>query len=116
MPEVVDVVALDSFDDAMAAIGYVAKGEFGIVGRRFYLKGSTERTHHVHAFDCRSDGLLRHLAVRDYLRAHPSEAANYAELKIRLAEQFPHDNDGYCDGKHDFVQALEQRALHWSNR
>lgn len=116
MLEVGDVAALDAYAAAMAVIGYSAKGEFGITGRRHYQKGGILRTHHIHAFDQESDGLLRHLAVRDYLRARPSESASYAELKVRLAERFPHDNDGYCEGKHDFVQALEQRALQWNSR
>ncbi len=113
MPEVVDINALDDFDEAMESLGYTVKGEFGISGRRFYLKGLIDRTHHVHAFESGSEGLIRHLAVRDYLRDHPDEAAAYADLKIKLAAQFPHDNEGYCDGKHEFVRLLESRALRW---
>ena len=115
MPEVLDLDVLDGFDDAMEGLGYIIKGEFGIPGRRFYLKGLIDRTHHVHAFESGSEGLARHLAVRDYLRDQPDEAAAYAELKVQLAARFSHDNDGYCDGKHEFVQQLEKRALRWKN-
>jgi GrpB-like predicted nucleotidyltransferase (UPF0157 family) len=113
MPEVLDLDALDDFDEAMERLGYIVQGEFGIPGRRFYLKGLIDRTHHVHAFESASEGLIRHLAVRDYLRDHPNEAAAYAGIKSKLAAQFSHDNDGYCDGKHEFVQQLETRALRW---
>ena len=113
MPEVVDVGVLDKFDYAMEQLGYSVKGELGIPGRRFYLKGLIERTHHVHAFESGSEGLMRHLAVRDFLRRSPDEAAAYAKLKLELAARFPNDNDGYCDGKHEFVQDLERRALRW---
>ena len=62
-----------------------------------------------------SESLVRHLAVRDYLRVHLEQAAKCGGLKTSLAEQFRHDNDGYYDGKYDFVQSLELRALDWVN-
>ena len=34
-------------------------------------------------------------------------------LKARLAQAFPYDIEGYCDGKDAFVQALEKEALAW---
>ena len=58
-----------------------------------------------------TENVARHLAVRDHLRTHPRDAAEYGALKIRLAEQFPYDIEGYCDGKDAFVRALEKRAL-----
>ena len=61
----------------------------------------------------RREEILRHLAVRDYLRAHPAEAAAYGALKIRLAGQYPQDIEGYCDGKDAFVKRLERQALAW---
>jgi len=36
-----------------------------------------------------SVALAKHLAIRDYLRAHPQAAREYGELKNRLAESFP---------------------------
>lgn len=114
MLEVTDLTWLDQFDREMEVLGYVVKGEFGIPGRRFYLKGLWERTHHVHAFRKASSGSMRHLALRDYLRAHPQEAAAYGALKAKNAAKFRHDNDGYCAAKHEFVSSLEQRALQWA--
>lgn len=60
--------------------------------------------------------IARHLAVRDYLRAFPQEAAAYGDLKMRLAQRYPEDIEGYCDGKDAFVKALEQRALAWKEK
>ena len=116
LAEVSDLTVLDRFDSNMESLGYLAKGEFGIPGRRFYLKGLIDRTHHVHAFEQGSVGLHRHLAVRDYLRAHIEQVAEYGSLKLQIAKQFEHDSDGYCDAKHDYVQALERRALRWKSR
>ena len=56
---------------------------------------------------------MRHLALRDYLRAHPAACAAYAELKRQLAAQFPYDIEGYCEGKDAMVQELERQALAW---
>ena len=58
---------------------------------------------------------MRHLAVRDYLRAHKKEADEYGRLKQSLALKYPYDIESYCDGKNDFVQNLERKALLWAN-
>lgn len=111
--EATDVTELDAYDDAMKAIGYLARGEFGIPGRRFYLRGLYNRTHHIHAFNFGTPDVIRHLAFRDYLIAHKDVAAEYAALKSSLAAACNNDNDVYCDGKADFVQYHEKKALAW---
>jgi GrpB-like predicted nucleotidyltransferase (UPF0157 family) len=114
MPLVHDIEAVDAFDEAMAALSYVAKGEGGITGRRFFIKPTeTERTHHVHIFQVNSSDVLRHLAFRNYLIAHPAEAEIYAKMKIELARQFPEDIYGYMDGKDAWIKATEQKAIAW---
>lgn len=114
MPVVADVRQVDAKSERFRRIGYECMGEFGIAGRRFFRKGGAERTHHIHIFEAgnRAD-IDRHLAVRDYLRAHPEEAEAYGVLKSRLAELYPADIDGYCDGKDFFVKELEREALAW---
>jgi GrpB-like predicted nucleotidyltransferase (UPF0157 family) len=54
------------------------------------------------------------LAVRDFLRAQPDEAAAYAELKRALAERHPQDRLAYVAGKDAHVVALQARALRWA--
>ena len=108
-----DVAELDGYDAAMKAIGYVPKGEFGIPGRRFYLKGLYDRTHHVHSFNRGTTDVFRHLAFKDYLIAHPDIAGEYGALKAKLADMCNNDNDTYCDGKTGFVQEHEKKALAW---
>lgn len=92
--------------------GYEYLGEFGIEGRRYLRKGGDERTHQVHIFD-RADRLNidRHLAVRDYLIRHPEMRDAYGLLKCDLALRFPLDIAAYCEGKAEFMQELEKRAL-----
>jgi GrpB-like predicted nucleotidyltransferase (UPF0157 family) len=71
------------------------------------------RTHHVHVCEAGSEHERRHLAVRDFLRAHPDEAASYAELKRALAARHPQDRLGYIAGKDQYVSDLEALALRW---
>lgn len=114
MPVVKDISLVDTHDPEFRALGYACRGEFGIPGRRFYAKGGDHRTHHIHIFEKSSKAdIKRHLAVRDYLRSHPDTAREYAELKKNLAARYPHDNDGYCDGKDAYMKELEQKALKW---
>ncbi|WP_245772754.1 GrpB family protein [Lacicoccus alkaliphilus] len=48
--------------------------------------------------------ILWYLAFRDYLESHEEAREQYGKLKEALAEQFPHDIDGYMDGKDDFIK------------
>ena len=114
MPVVKDISLVDAHNPEFRALGCDCRGEFGIPGRRFYAKGGDHRTHHIHIFEKSSKAdIKRHLAVRDYLRSHPDTAREYAELKKNLAARYPHDNDGYCDGKDAYMKELEQKALKW---
>ncbi|MBW3596764.1 MAG: GrpB family protein [Planctomycetes bacterium] len=105
------VEGLDECNEAMVALGYEPKGEFGIAGRRFFSKGSDEhRTHHVHAFAVGDPAIDAHLAFRDYLRTHPHEARRYGELKAALAERHRNDIDAYMDGKAPLIQEMLKHA------
>ena len=117
LPVVRDIASVDSCNPAFEALGYECMGEFGIAGRRYFRKGGDQRTHQLHIFgeQSRAD-ILRHLAVRDYLRAHPDAARAYGALKAALAARYPADIEGYCDGKDAFVKRLEQAALRWYRR
>lgn len=112
LPVVRELGAVDDRRDALTALGYEYLGEFGIPGRRYLRKGGDERTHQVHIFQAEDRrNIVRHLAVREYLRCRPEARAAYGELKRALAARFPDDIEGYCDGKDAFVRDLEARAL-----
>lgn len=111
--EVHDLDSLDRHNREMKDLGYLARGEHGIPGRRFFQKGLHARTHHVHTFRFGAPEVDRHLAFRDYLRAHPTIAGAYGQLKARCARACGNDIRAYCDGKHDFVTEHTARALAW---
>lgn len=103
---------VDRVAEAFSKIGYEYLGEFGIEGRRYLRKGGDERTHQIHIFQMNDwNNIGRHLAFRNYMRTHEKERTEYAILKIELAQKFPYDIDGYCDGKEKFVRKIEEIAL-----
>lgn len=110
-----DLAHVDARTPAIVALGYEALGEYGLAGRRYFRRedGDGERTHHLHVWRVGAPALLRHLAFRDYLLAHPEAAAEYGALKRRLAKHHADDIEAYVAGKDDFVKAIEARALAW---
>lgn len=114
LPVVKNIADVDAHQGKMKELGYEALGEFGLRGRRFFRKGGVSRTHHVHIYQSDHEREIeRHVAVRDYLRAHRQAAMEYGNLKEKLAEKFPQDSEGYRNGKAAFVQNLEHRAMEW---
>jgi GrpB-like predicted nucleotidyltransferase (UPF0157 family) len=113
--EVRDITEVDGQSSAMESLGYEVMGEYGIPGRRYFRKDNQAgiRTHHIHAFEAGSAEVVRHLAFRDYMIAHPGEAQRYSELKRQLAEEHPQSFDGYMDGKDDFIKEMDRRAAQW---
>lgn len=107
---------LDAQTASLEALGYEALGEYGIARRRFFLRddASGVRTHHVHAFATGDTEIARHLAFRDYLRAHPVVAEAYGRLKEELAGRHPGDLEAYMEGKDPFIKEHEAKALEWS--
>lgn len=116
---IIDIMAVvrnleevDAVSENFSQIGYEYLGEFGIAGRRYLRKGGEERTHQIHIFHVDDwNNIRRHLAFRDYMRTHEKEREDYAKLKKELAQCFPYDIGGYCDGKEEFVRNMEKQAL-----
>lgn len=115
--EVPELGALDRGSRVVEALGYEVMGAYGIEGRRYFRKTDAQgvRTHQIHAFQSGSLRLLRHLAFRDYLRAHPVVAAEYGAHKVTLAAACA-NAQAYMDGKDAFVKLVEADALAWAAR
>ena len=113
--EVRDINQVDAQSQAMQALGYEVKGEFGMLGRRYFRKDNQQgiRTHQIHTFETGSTQVERHLAFRDYLIAQPIAAQKYSELKRKLAKKHSDNMDGYIDGKDDFIKETDRRAAQW---
>lgn len=111
MPVVRDINRIDEFNTAMVAIGYEPKGENGIAERRYFQKGGDNRTHHVHIYEWGNTEIERHLAFRNYLRAHPDVASKYGNLKEKLSQRFPYDIESYIKGKEQLVLEIDRKAI-----
>ncbi len=69
------------------------------------------RTHHLHLMPFGGPEWVGTIAFRDYLRAHPSIAAEYGSLKVRLAREFRLDREAYTRAKGPFVTRITDLAL-----
>ena len=74
------------------------------------------RTHHLHLIPIDSAQWLRAIAFRDYLRAHPEAAGDYAALKQRLAREHHLDREAYTDAKRPFIDRITGLALQATSR
>ncbi len=112
--EVTDIGKVDERNSIMVELGYEPRGELGISGRRYFSKGENEnRSHHIHIFQKGSPHITRHLNFRDYLRCNTKLAKEYCRIKRDLAKQYPEDIESYTEGKSEFIQDIEKRALEW---
>lgn len=94
----------------LAEIGYVHRGDQGIPGREAFRTPPGEEKHHLYVCVAGSAGVRDHLLFRDYLRAHPEVAREYADLKRRLAREHRDDRDAYQAAKAPFIDAVTARA------
>ncbi len=114
LPVAQRIEALDDAAGTLAAEGYLAWGEYGLPGRRYFTRDEGGvRVAHLHAYGVGSSEIARHLAFRDYLRAHPPRARAYDEEKQR-ALRAKSDSYGYSEEKSAFVQRTEAEALAWA--
>jgi GrpB-like predicted nucleotidyltransferase (UPF0157 family) len=111
--DVRDITKVDDRNASIESLGYIAMGEFGISGRRFFRKDNRAgiRTHHLHVFETGSPQIDRHLAFRDRMRSQAEDAQRYSELKQQLARQYPEDIEQYMDGKDGFIKEIDRKIL-----
>ena len=115
----------DTVRRRLEALGYEHEGEKGVPGRHsFRLRdanlGSALARHHLYVLEADADELRRHRAFRDYLRAHPDEAARLSAHKLELAAHLGIDlnevRQPYQDGKQPMVLEILDKALAWYER
>lgn len=109
----VDGDDLDRIIEPLARIGYEYNPdwEISMPRRRYFRRRRRDgtATHHLHAVPIGGEFWIRHLRFRDYLRAHPSTAEEYAALKRELARQYKGAVD-YTSAKTAFIQSVEAAA------
>lgn len=96
--------------ERLSSLGYVHRGCLGIPDREAFDRPDGTPPHHLYVCTTDSAELRRHVAFRDYLRAHPQDASAYGLLKKSLAVRFRNDRDAYTDCKTTFISEILQRA------
>lgn len=107
-------VARASFVEPLRKLDYVYWADNPKQDRMFFVKGmppfGSRRSHHVHLTEPHGE-MWQRLAFRDYLRAHPEEAAAYERLKRRLAAEHPTDREAYTEAKAAYVESVMQKTI-----
>lgn len=96
---------------AMEELGYTYRGEFGIPGRHYFNRRGNGFDHNIHMYTVGEGQWHWHLAFRDHLRANPEDRERYHQLKIELADRYPHDVEAYALAKSGFIQSILRRYL-----
>jgi GrpB-like predicted nucleotidyltransferase (UPF0157 family) len=112
MVAVVSLTQATELIPVIEALGYEFKSHDTILDRMFFVKEHPpeNRTHSLSLVTQGSGFWKDHLAFRDYLRAHDQIAAEYADLKKRLAEEYARTNYIDPDGKSEFVARVLELA------
>ena len=66
---------------------------------------------HVHCYPPGDAGFAQLVGFRDYLNAHPEEAARYDSIKRKLAQTFADDRFAYSDGKRAFIEEINEKII-----
>jgi len=114
IPVVRDLPRLDAARRKIETLGYAWWGEYGIAERRFCtLDDGGQRLVNAHFYAGGNPEIERHVAFRDYLRAHPEVAREYEALKVRLAAQSGNDVNTYADEKTPWIRSVESAAIYF---
>jgi GrpB-like predicted nucleotidyltransferase (UPF0157 family) len=106
---VADPADEDSYVPALAALDYtLATREPHWYEHRCLWDPGHDVNLHVFGPDC--DEHLRHLILRDWLRAHPDDRERYAARKVASAAANPLSMTGYVAGKADVILDILRRA------
>lgn len=93
---------------ALEKMGYQHEGNLGIVGREAFKYDGEEHLKKHHLYVCPQDSLelKRHIAFRDYLRAHPDAILEYSLIKEEGAKRYPDDIESYIAYKTPFIEKI----------
>jgi GrpB-like predicted nucleotidyltransferase (UPF0157 family) len=116
MPVVSNLIELDKHRVKWKHLGYEWWGELGLPERRYFTKSDPttgRRIVQLHCYEAGSAEITRHLAFRDYLRAHRELAAEYDHLKADCQRLHPSNSHAYGDCKSAWIKNVEVNALKW---
>lgn len=118
--ELKDGSDISQYYQDMQQLGYESRGECldaiipGTPGRHYFPKiVNTQHIIHVHVCHESHFQIEELLNLRDYLRSHSKEAAEYGTHKTKLAAKYTSNNVAYMERKDFLVKALIEKAMKW---
>lgn len=111
---------IDEYNNAMEGYGYIARGENGIEGRRYFVKLSPDNSgnhrHHIHIYQKGNQHITDELMFRDYLRIDNEAFKEYEKNKIQASSQFRYNPIGYMEAKYDCIMRIMSKAKSYFNK
>lgn len=104
---IVDILgAVDDINLAEKIANYEAFREYGIEGRRFFIKkNGDKKIVHLHIYQKGNCQIDKHLKFVNLLKNSSDLAKEYEKLKLDLAAKFDNTND-YAEAKGEFIEGL----------
>jgi GrpB-like predicted nucleotidyltransferase (UPF0157 family) len=94
-------------------LGYHHEGNLGIKDREAFKYDVNQKhefmLHHLYVCPQDSDELKRHIALRDYLRAHKEDRDKYSKIKSQAAAMYPEDIDSYIEYKSPCINEIYKK-------
>lgn len=98
---------IEKFTPSMIEAGYLDKGEYITKNTRLFAREKdNERLVNIHVFPKGTPRIQQMVAVRDFLRTHPSKVEEYNELKKELYSKYPHDYRMYRKYKDEWMEKI----------
>jgi GrpB-like predicted nucleotidyltransferase (UPF0157 family) len=113
---VADFEPLDAYRVPLERLGYVFRADNPERTKRYFREAPGQRRTHIHVRRAGSFSEQLALLFRDFMRAHPDVAGEYARLKMDLAQQYRDDRVGYTDAKQPYIYSVVARADQWAQR
>lgn len=111
---VADFEPLDAFRVPLERLGYIFHPENPELTKRYFREPPGRPRTHIHVRCAGSFDQQLALLFRDYLRLHAEVAAQYAALKIELAQRYRTDRNAYTDAKGPFIWQVVAQADVWA--
>ena len=108
IPVVKDIYSVEQHNIEMQKLGYHAKGEHGILFRRYFQRQKPFPACNVHIYEQGSSEIARLTEFRDFLIGNPDYQAQYENLKRQISKDSG-DITAYTLAKEALVSDIDAR-------
>ena len=108
-----DISKVDNYNEKMINAGYVARGENGISGRRYFQKLASDGVNHlehIHIYELDNPHVKDELMFRDYLIMNREAFEKYKKAKLELSDKYRFSPSEYTENKSKCVNEILVKA------